>query len=327
MSDERVIEYLRDRGQARPPTDLVPRTMAAVEAAPASRSSFAAFLPAAVAVGVLAVVVIAALILGQDPSVGPGPSDSTEQQPSPASMEELRDALESAVEALRDSPGVEGVSTASVLDELSGATWFSWRPNGDQAVISRADVDVAETAWWLDPTGAPSARGENVTTTIHVFVGDESYEAVANADAWVAGSRQDAPPVVAIPTGILDGEVPLADAFGTAEGDVTVTRGADGGTTWVLIAPYRDGIVTSEWGIAPDGRLRTWSGELTGVTPSVEDTRFITSHRTEFTPLADPEPIEAPDPDAPPDPAALGLPSDFPLAPGSGDTGASARPG
>ena len=97
--------------------------------------------------------------------------------------------------------------TSSVLDELSSATWFSWRPSGDQIVITRTDVDVAETGWWLDPDGQPPARGENVTTSIHVLVGDESYVADADADAWVAGSRDDAPPVVTIPTGILDGEV------------------------------------------------------------------------------------------------------------------------
>ena len=205
------------------------------------------------------------------------------------------------------------MSTSSVLDALSGATWFSWRPNGDQIVVTRTDVDVAQTGWWLDPAGEPPARGANVTTTIHVFVGDESYVAASDADAWVAGSREAPLPVVAIPTGILDGEVPVADVFGTAEGDVTVARGADGGTTWTLMFPYRDGTATSEWGIARDGGLRTWSVELTGVTPTVEDAPFITSHHTEFASLIDPEPIEAPDTDQPPDPAALGLPPDFPL--------------
>ena len=199
MSDERVIEYLRFRGQAQPPTDLVPRIMAAVDTAPVSRSPFAAFLPAAVAVGVVAIVATIALILGQDPNVGPGPTESTEAQPSPASVEELRAALESATEVLRHAPGVEGIGTASVLDELSAATWFSWRPNGDQVVITRTDVDVAQTAWWLDPDGEPPARGENITTTIHVLVGDESY--VTEGEAWVAGSRNEAPPGVTIPIG------------------------------------------------------------------------------------------------------------------------------
>jgi carboxyl-terminal processing protease len=314
VSDERVIEYLQFRGQAQPPTDLVPRIMAAVDTAPVGRSPFAAFLPAAVAIGLVAVVAIVALILGQEPNVGPGPTDSVEPRPSPASVEELRAALESAIDVLREAPGVEGVSTASVLDELSGATWFSWRPNGDQVAITRTDVDVAQTGWWLDPDGEPPARGENVTTTIHVLVGDESYEADADADGWVAGSREDVPPVVTIPTGILDDAVPVADAFGTADGDVTVTRDPDGTTTWVLTAPYRDGTAISEWGIAPDGGLRAWSGELVGVSPTVEDAPFITSHRTEFAPLSDPEPIEPPDTDLPPDPAALGLPPDFPLA-------------
>ena len=317
MSDERVIAYLRFRGQAQPPTDLVPRIVAAVDAAPVSRSPFAAFLPAAVAVGVLAVVAIVALILGQEPNVGPGPTESTEAQPSPASVEELRAALESATEVLREAPGVEGVSTSSVLDELSGATWFSWRPNGDQVVIMRTDADVAETAWWLDPDGQPPARGVNVTTSIHVLVGDESY--VTDADAWVAGSREDAPPALTIPTGILDGEVAVVDAFvGNADGDVTVTRGPEGGTTWVLTAPYRDGTATSEWVLAPDGGLRTWSVELVGVTPTVDDAPFITSHLTEFAPVTDPGPIEVPDTGEPPDPDALGLPPDFPLGvPGS----------
>jgi hypothetical protein len=311
VSDDRVIRYLRTRARVEPEPALVARIMAAIDEAPSARSPFAAFLPAAAIAGAVAIVVALALILGRGPNVGPGPTDSTEAPPSPASVEELRAALEAATEVLRDSPGVEGVSTSSVLDEPSSATWFSWRPNGDQVAIVRTDVDVAETGWWLDPDGQPPARGVNVTTSIYVLVGDESY--VTDADAWVAGSREDAPPAVTFPTGILDGEIAIEDGFDIGDGDVTVTRGPDGATTWVLTAPYRDGTATSEWGIAPDGGLRTWSGELLGVTPTVEDAPFITSHRTEFAPLTDPEPIEAPDTDLAPDPAALGLPPDFPL--------------
>jgi len=317
VSDERVIEYLRFRGQAQPPTDLVPRIVAAVDAAPVSRSPFAALIPAAVAVGVLAVVAIVALILGQEPNVGPGPTESTEAQPSPASVEELQAAIESGLDMLREAPGVEGIGTSSVLGELSAATWFSWRPNGDQTVISRSDIDVSETAWWLQPEGQPPARGENVTTTIHVLVGDEYF--VADAETWDVQARADAPSVLSFATAILDADPLAVQGFtGNLAGEATVTRNADESTTWSLTAPHRDGSGTSEWQVAADGSLVSWSMELVGVTPTVEDAPFVTHQQVEFIPVPDASPIEAPDTESLPDPAALGLPADFPLGqPGS----------
>ena len=200
--------------------------MTAIDEAPPARSSFAAFLPAIAIAGAVAVIVALALILGQGPNIGPNPTDSIEPVPSAATVEELRGAVESGIEVLREAPGVEGVATASVLGELSGATWFSWRPNGDQIVIARSDVDVEQTAWWLEPGGQPQARGENVTTTIHVLVGDEYFR--AEGAAWVVQDREEPPPnaVIAM-TGILDGEPIAVEGFiGNLSGEATVARAA-----------------------------------------------------------------------------------------------------
>jgi hypothetical protein len=311
VSDDRAIAYLRSRGQVRPPADLVTRVMAAVEAAPPARSPFAAFLPAAIVAGAVAIIAALAVILGQGPNVGPQSTEAPSAAPAPASIVELREALAAGLEALRDAPGVEGRTTASVLGELSGATWFSWRPGGDQVVIGLTDVDVAESGWWMDPASTPPARGRNVSTSIHVFIADVAY--VTDGDEWAVEDRADAPPAVSIATGLLDGELDAGMMPLGPEGEVTVTRAADGAATWSLTGPYRDGIGTAEWQLAADGTLRSWSYELSDVTPSVEDAPFVTSSLTEFTPLVDPEPIEAPDTDSPPDPRSLGLPPNFPF--------------
>src|SRR5688500_15041335 len=108
--------------------------MTAVDAAPAGRASFSWFLPAVVAAGVIAAVVVLALALGPRPDVGPGPS----QSPTPsagATVEELRAVVTGATERLAESAGVQGVQTGWIKEYLASATWFDWRPNGDQVVV------------------------------------------------------------------------------------------------------------------------------------------------------------------------------------------------
>jgi carboxyl-terminal processing protease len=312
VNDDVVIGFLRARGRAQPPADLVSRVMAGVDEAPVQRSRFAAFMPAAAAAGAIAIVAILAVLISQGIEVGPQPTPTTDAVPSPASADELRAAVESGLDALREAPGVEGVSTASVLGELSGATWFTWRPNGDQVVVARTDVDVAQTAWWMQPGGQPPARGENVTTMIHVLIGDRAY--VSEADAWVEQSRADVPGVAALATGLLDGDPTLVGGFlGIGAADVTVRRTADGGAVWSVSAPDRGGVATAEWTIGPDGSLASYSSEVIGATPTPEDSSFVTSQRMDFTPISDAGQIEPPDTQAPPDPASLGLPDGFPL--------------
>jgi hypothetical protein len=316
VSDDLVIQYLRARARVDPEPGLVGRIMAAVDDAPSVPSPFLAFFPAVAIAAAVAVVVALALILGQVPNIGPNPSGSVEAAPSPAAIEELQAAVESGIEVLREAPGVEGIGTSSVLDELAAATWFSWRPNGDQVTISRSDVDVSQTGWWMEPGGEPPARGENVTTTMQVLAGDEYFLAVDGP--WEVQARQDAPSVLSIATGVLDGERLAVEGFiGNVDGEATVTRHADGATTWTLTAPYRDGTVRSEWQVAPDGGLDSWSSELIDVTPTPEDAPFATLQEVTFERLFDPPPIEAPDPESPPDADALGLPPDFPLGAGS----------
>ena len=74
MSDDRIVDYLRLRGQTTPPLDLVGSVIDAIADAPQQRHTwFAAFLPAAGAATVVTAVVGLALVLGQRPAGGDPP--------------------------------------------------------------------------------------------------------------------------------------------------------------------------------------------------------------------------------------------------------------
>jgi len=322
VNEAQVVEYLRSRGQAEPPPDLTRSVMSAVGAAPAPRSWFSAYLPAVAVAGAVAIVAVVAILLGQGDNVGPAPTPSAK----PASVEELQAAVREAVDRLRESPGVEGVGTAQVFGELGSATWFSWRPGGDQVVINRSDVDVTQTGWWLDREGGPPARGENVTTVIQVLAGDAYYRAageVGGEQGWTVEDRSTAPAVLAIPfPAVLDGRIdPWQDSStSTDDGEASVRHFADGGAVWTLTMPFRSGSSVEEFDIGPDGALRAISRELVDVEPSLEDAPLFTSGSVELTALADADPILPPDVDGQPDPADFGLPADFPLATSNPET-------
>jgi carboxyl-terminal processing protease len=321
VTDERIIEYLRSRGAAAPPADLVRSVMAAVDADPGQRSRFGAALPVLVAAGAAAVIFVLALLFGLGRDVGPAPTPFATPSPDAlaVTVDELQQAVAAAVDILRESPGVEGTGASHVLDELGSATWFSWRPGGDQVVVTRMDVGVTQSAWWLDPDAGPPARGENVATTIQVLSGDTYYRAaeeIGGEAGWSTEDRLTAPDVLGVPfPAILDGAVePWGASFATSvEGEASVASLADGGALWTLTRPYRTGSVIDEFDIGPDGDLRSMSTEFVDVDPSLEDAPFITSSLVELTFLEDPEPIPAPDVDAVPDPTDFGLPADFPL--------------
>jgi hypothetical protein len=310
--DDPVIAYLQARGRAEPEPELVARIIAAVDEAPVARSPFAIMLPAAVVAGVGAIVVAVAVLLAQQPNVGPQPDESPAASPSPASIEELRAAVESAVVTLRESRGVEGIGTTSIYDELASAQWFSWRPNGDQVVVQRVDVDVAESAWWLDPDGDPPARGRNVMTTIWVRAGDRFFE--GTADGWTVPDAREAPRVLSLMTAVLDGEEDLSELFAAGEPyEVSVIPLDGGGEEWTLSAPLRDGTGISRWRIGPEGELRSWVNEFEDLSPTVDDTNFRTGSALEIRILTEAPPIDSPDIGSTPNADALGLPSDFPL--------------
>jgi hypothetical protein len=325
VSDEQLIEYLRSRGRVEAPAGLVESVSAAVDAAPAAPARFSAYLPAFVAVCAAAAAAVLALILGPGLNVGPAPTSSTAPTTtaSEATVDELRAAVTAAVDELRSQPGVEGIGTYRVRDELGSASWFSWRPNGDQVVVNRSDIDVTESGWWLGSDDEPPARGENVQTTIQVLAGSSYYFTrgdLSGEDGWVAGLRSGSPDVLGVPfPAALDGRMePWQGAFVlTLEGDATVRPGDDGGETWTLTRPIREGSLVQEFDIGPDGALRSMTHDLIGVEPTLDE-RPITSALIELTILDDPEPIPAPDVDSPPDPAAFGMP-DLPLAAGPAD--------
>lgn len=77
MSDERIVEYLRSRGHATPPLDLVGSVVEAIADAPRQRHNwFAPFLPGIAAVGAAAIVVVAAMLVSQGSVGGPDPTES-----------------------------------------------------------------------------------------------------------------------------------------------------------------------------------------------------------------------------------------------------------
>lgn len=314
MSERVVIDYLRTRGRVEPPPGFVHSVMVAVDEAPAARPWFSASLPAAAVAGVVAIVVTV-LLLAQNLNVGPGPSQSTDPSPSAtsATLDDLREAVTAALEVLRSHEGVEGIGTYHVFDEVGGASWFSWRANGDQVVVNRSDLDVTESGWWLGSDAEPPARGVRVQTTIQVITGGGYYVTrgeVGGDDGWISGLQDGSPDILGIPfPAALDGRVdPWHGAFGlTLDGDPSVTRLSDGGEEWTLTRAVREGSLVQTFEIGPDGALRSISHELVGValTP---DERPITSAHVELTVLEDPEPILPPDTESPPDPAVFGMP-------------------
>ena len=319
MSERVVIDYLRTRGQVEPPPGFVRSVVAAIDEAPAARSWFSAFLPAAAVAGAAAVIALMALLLGQAPNVGPGPSQSTASSPAGASatLDDLREAVTEALEVLRSHGGVEGVGTNYVFDEVGGASWFTWRSNGDQVVVNRSDLDVTESGWWLNSDAEPPARGERVETTIQVITGGGYYftrGAVTGTDQWISGLQDGSPDILGIPfPAALDGRVdPWQGAFVlTLEGDATLRPLSGGGEEWTLMRSVGEGSLVQRFVIGPQGELRSVSHELVDAVLTPDD-RAITSARVELTVLEDPEPIPSPDTDSPPDPTVFGMP-DLPL--------------
>lgn len=65
MNDDRISEFLRARGRAEPPVDLVPSILETLDRSTLHPSRFATFATAAVALGMAAVVLAFAVIFGQ----------------------------------------------------------------------------------------------------------------------------------------------------------------------------------------------------------------------------------------------------------------------
>lgn len=320
MSERVVLDYLRSRSRVEPPSGFVRSVMTAIDDAPPARSWASAFLPAAAVAGVVAVVAVMALLLGQGLNVGPGPNESPESTSSAmtTTVDDLRTAVTEALEELRSHDGVEGVGTYYVFDAVGGASWFSWRPGGDQVVVNRTDLDVTESGWWLNPDAEPPARGERVETTIQVITEGSYYftrGAVDAADGWISALQDGSPEVLGVPfPAALDGRVDpwQSDFVLTLEGTASRVTQADGGVQWTLVRTVREGSLVQRFDVGPHGELRAVFHELVGAVLTPDD-RAITSSLIELTVLDDPEPIATPDVDSPPDPAVFGMP-DLPLA-------------
>jgi hypothetical protein len=322
VSDDRVVEYLRERGRVDLPSGFVSSVMSAVEAPAATRSWFAAGLPALATVTLVLVVTVVVLVFGPGRSAGPVPSASAAPSATTsATVEELRAELSAAVEALRVSPGVICLQSSTIGDVLGSAVWFDWRSTGDQVVVQRTDLDVTQSGWWMDPTGSPPAVGERVVTSIYVFIGDQFL--FGGPDEWQVTPREEAPPIVSFGTGVLDGAIdPRAMLEGLVPGPPDVASGtlerrveADGRVTWTVETPWRGGTAVQRWRIAPGGGLEAWTWEVVGATlnPEEDFNGNLTSATLEYEIVADPTAIQMPDVTTIPDPSVFGLPDDFPL--------------
>ena len=322
MNDERIIEYLRARGSTDVPAGFVGSVMTAVDAAPAGRALFSWLLPAAVAAGVVAVVAVLALVLGPGRNVGPAPSPSATPSAG-ATLGELRAAVTDATERLADAAGVQGAQTAWIEEYVESATWFDWRPSGDQVVVTRSDIDV-QAPWWTDPDGEPLSFGERIQTEMDVIADGSWYW--TEAGSWVVPDDRTPPRgPLAYGIGLLTAEIPaLAPTVEAAETVATRRDLDDGGQLWVLEGSWDGGTWVSEWHISLDGALVSWASEGVGVTMYPSDNFGTASRRfvIEFTSIDEPAPIQAPESPTP-DPAEYGLPDDLPLGLGSGQIGAT----
>ena len=320
MSERVVVDYLRTRGRSEPPPGLVRSVMVAIDEAPPARSWFSAFVPAAAVAGVMAAIAVTALLLGEHQNVGPGPSELT--TPSPSASEATFGELEAAVTAATDrlaEGAVEGRQNFHIEEYLASATWFDWRPSGDQVVITREDIDVT-APWWTDPEGEPLTVGKRVDTRIAVIVDSALYR--SEDSAWVVEDPPGGPLTWGV--GMLSGQIPAVGAPGP-DADVRVTRRHldDGGELWTLEL-VEDGYTPSaEWLIGGDGVLDSYTANGPQLTIGGIDVRLTPDqgHPTgatrsviEFTPVEAAEPILAPDIDSAPAAGDFGLPADFPLA-------------
>lgn len=135
MSDEKIIEYLRSRGRAEPPLDLVSSLVDAVDRAPQHRSWFAPFVPLALA-GAAAVILALAVLIGQGgPPTGGPQSPTPESSTSPAPSATAEPTTEPTVEPTQAPFG------ASVFDDPDNCE--------DDSVGYR--VAFPDAWWWNEP--------------------------------------------------------------------------------------------------------------------------------------------------------------------------------
>jgi len=150
MSDDQIREYLRSRPQGQPPPELADAISRAADATPQQRRSwFAPFVPAAIGLGLTAVVIVAAILVGQDPIVGPGPSErpsptstpdaSVVSRPSPTPAESIgageSDLTQAGTQLTIPARDTEGSWGSISIERLPDA--------GGLRTIVRADLDEA----------------------------------------------------------------------------------------------------------------------------------------------------------------------------------------
>lgn len=327
--DERIIEYLRARGRERPPDGFVSSVMVAIDDPVPSRSRFAAWMPAVAIASGVAMIAAVALLIGQGPNVGPDPSPATSSPTPGASVEPTIDdlgvALLDAVDVLQAAPGVEGRQQAEIDGVIGAVTWFDWRPNGDQVVVQRQDLDVTETGWWMVPDGAPPSTGQRIYTNIQANVGDE-YFFTDEAGDWGVAPRDDSfgTAILSLGTGILDSAIlPWRPLDGlvpspTDPSEARIERVAlpDGGVEWQLEYQWMGAPLIQRWTIGSGGELRSWAFEREdrSVDPEGDFNANATHGWLQYT-ITDGDPIEPPDVEADPDAAAVGAPPDLPLEP------------
>jgi hypothetical protein len=317
VSDEQIIEYLRSRAAAVPPPTLVASVMDAVDAAPSARSSFATFIPAVAVAAAVAIVALVALVIGPGQDMGPAPTPSVEPSvaASNVTLDELEAAVGAATERLASANAVHGSHTYEIDGYLASATWFDWRPGGDQVVVTREDIDVS-ASWWSNPGGEPLTVGERIGETISVIT-DGQY-VFSRDESWIAPLEGPRGPL-SWGTGMLSGDIPPLGGL-DPETVTSVTRSqlAEGGETWSLRATSDGEPQLVEWTIDDFGLLTRYLAEGVGMPVALQAGLLVPlSTRTviDFTSWDDTGPIPEPDLDGSADASLFGLPADFPLGP------------
>lgn len=270
MKSERVIKevLVRMADEAPPPLDLEELGSPVLgQSTFDPRRSGRSRLAAIAAVAFVGVLAVAALLVSR-PNVSVVPVGS----PTASSAEEFATVIVDAFQELRAADGVEGVERHYTDGQLVDQIWFTTRPNGDSAFVSRSfDSD------------------EQSQIRVSVSLGGNAYVATETA-TWDVQTSQSS--LANSPIRPLLGDSDTLDHV-PLESDSEVTRqdASDGGSFWTV----DDGLLMQTFHVHPDGYVDSWVFEFSQ--PPAHDlyrTRLFDQAAILYAPLTEPEQIPRP---------------------------------
>jgi hypothetical protein len=203
MTDDQIYEYLKSRAQGSPPTDLADGISRAVAGTPQHQHSWVpSLLPMAAAAGLAAAVLVTALVIGEDPEVGPDatPSPSVETSVE-ASPEASVSAVETPAPSTQAKPGdlADAGAQATIPAQDQSGAWGTIHverlpDRGGLREFAAVDLDEANP----DPTTLYFVNDPDMfylELTVEYQVDREPDPRAFGSDDWqlVAGTETIAP--------------------------------------------------------------------------------------------------------------------------------------